>query len=481
MNVDNKPIAQPKKVLGKFTLTMIAIAAIISLRNLPLTANYGLGSIFFYAIAGIAFLIPTALVAAELATTWPKTGGLYVWVSEAFGQKYGFLATWLEWVMNTVWNPTALAFIAATIAYIINPALVSNRFFMVAVMLVVFWGATFLNFLGMKASGIISSVGVVLGTIIPGIIIITLGVIWVAMGKHSQMSFSPSHIIPDLHLNNIVFFTGVILSLAGMEVAAFHASEAKNPQKNYPKAIFFATIVILLVFIFGTLSIAVVVPAAKISLVAGLMQALDAFLTPFHAGWAIKVIGVLIVIGALAMMSTWIVGPSQGLLATAQDGDLPPKLRRLNKNNMPTTILIVQAIIGSIFSLVFLFMPGASSAYWILTDLTAQLTVMIYLLMFSAAIYLRFSQPDKPRPYKIPGGKAGMLIVAGGGILASLFTFFIGFVPPAQLETGSVFFYEAFLIIGIIVLSLPPFLFFHFKKPSWKMTVDSDKQDTETH
>lgn len=132
---------KPKKVLSAFTLGMIAISAIVSLRNLPLTANYGLGSIFFYVTAGLTFLIPTALVAAELATTWPKTGGIYAWVSEAFGHKYGFLATWLEWVMNTVWNPTVLSFIAATLAYLINPSLLNNRLFMVSIMLIFFLGS----------------------------------------------------------------------------------------------------------------------------------------------------------------------------------------------------------------------------------------------------------------------------------------------------------------------------------------------------
>ncbi len=123
-----------KKILSAFPLSMIAVAAIVSLRNLPLAAEYGLGSIFFYVVAGLAFLIPTALVAAELATAWPKKGGIYVWVSEAFGHRYGFLATWLEWVMNMVWNPTALSFLAATFAYVINPALVNDRIFMVSVM-----------------------------------------------------------------------------------------------------------------------------------------------------------------------------------------------------------------------------------------------------------------------------------------------------------------------------------------------------------
>jgi len=457
-----------RKVLGTFTLAMIAVAAIISLRNLPLTANYGLGSIFFYVVAVITFLIPTALVAAELATTWPETGGLYAWVREAFGPRYGFLATWLEWVMNSVWNPTALAFIAATLAYIVDPVLSQNRIFMVVVMLVVFWGTTFINFFGMKASGLISSIGVIVGTIIPGVIIIVLGIVWLAMGRPAQISFAPHNLIPPLHLSHLVFFSGVLLGLAGMEVAAFHASEAKNPQRDYPKAIAIATIIILAVFILGTVAIAIVVPHSKISLVAGLMQAIDAFLDPWHLGWLSKVLGALIVIGALAMLSTWLVGPSQGLLATAQHGDLPPKFRYLNKNGMPVVILITQAIVGSALSLIFLFMPDVSSSYWMLTDLTAQLTTMIYMLMFSAAIYLRYSQKDRERPFKIPGGNFGMWLVAGVGIIASLFAFFIGFVPPAQLQTGSITFYISFLIIGIVVLSAPPFIFEYFRKPSWR-------------
>lgn len=455
------------KILSAFSLSMIAVSAIVSLRNLPLAAEYGLGSIFFYVVAGLAFLIPTALVAAEMSTAWPKKGGLYVWVSEAFGHRYGFLATWLEWVMNTVWNPTALSFLAATFAYIVNPALVNDRTFMVSVMLIVFWGATFANFFGMKASSLISSIGVIIGTLIPGFFIIILAIIWLSLGNLSQISFSIENVIPDLRFDNCVFFAGVLLGLAGMEVAAFHASEVKNPKVDYPKAIFYATILILVIFIFGTLSIAIVVPAKKISLVAGLMEAVDNFLDPFHLKWLTKVFGGAIILGALAMISTWIAGPSQGLLATAEHGDLPPVMRKQNKKGMPVVILVIQAVIASLFSLVFLLMPNVNASYWILTALTAQLTTLIYLLMFSAAIYLRYSQPKKPRPYKIPGGNVGMWIVAGLGILASLFALFIGFVPPAQLEIGNLFFYEAFLILGILILSLPPFILAKFRK-KWR-------------
>ncbi len=443
---------------------MIAVSAIISLRNLPLTASYGLGSIFFYVVAALVFFIPTALVAAELSTAWPKEGGLYVWVSEAFGEQYGFLAIWLEWIMNVVWNPTALSFIAATLAYVIQPTLVENRYFIVAVMLLVFWICTFVNFLGMKASGLISSIGVISGTIIPGVAIIALGCVWLFSGHPSQMSLDPSTLIPEMKLNNLVFFSGVLLGLAGIEVVAFHASEVKEPHKNYPKAIFYAISIILLIFILGTLSIAIVVPSQKISLVAGMMQAINAFLDPLGLHWASNVFGGLLIVGTLAMLSTWIVGPSQGLLVTSRRGYLPRVFTKCNKQGMPVFILIVQAIIVTVLSSVFLLMPTVSSSYWIITALTAQLTTLIYIIMFAAAIRLRYSEANIERPYKVPGGNFGMWLVAGMGILASIFAFFIGFVPPEQLETGSVFFYEAFLILGVVILSAPPFIIAFFKK-----------------
>lgn len=451
--------AQPKRVLGVFTLAMISFAAIVSLRNLPLTAEYGLASIFFNGMAGLLFFIPVSLVAAELATTWPKNGGLYVWVEEAFGPKYAFLAVWFEWIQNVVWNPTALSFLSATAAYVINPGLAENKFYTIAVVLAVFWGSTLLNFLGMKASGFISSFGSIAGTLIPGALIIALGVAWVVGGNSSAMSWSPSTIIPGFELDNLSFFAGVILGLAGMEMSAFHANEAKNPQRDYPKAILLTTLLILAVFILGSLAIAVVVPATEISLVAGLMQGFEVFFEKFHMGWAVRPIAAMVAIGALAQISTWIIGPSKGILAAAKSGVMPRVFTRTNKKAVPVSVLISQAGVVTLLSLVFLIMPSVSSSYWALSALTAQLTVLMYLLLFGAAIRLRYSRRDTERPYKVPGGLIGMWVVAGAGIGASLFTFFIGFVPPSQVSIGNPVIYITLLTGGILAMSIPPFIF----------------------
>ena len=451
------------KTLGVFTLAMINVAAIVSLRNLPLMAEYGFASVFFYALAGLAFFIPIALVAAELATAFPGEGGIYYWVKQAFGAKYGFLTVWMEWVLNAVWLPTVLSFTAATIAYIFLPSLAENKIYMVIIMLVVLWGSTFANFFSMKASGLISSIGTMAGTVIPGALVIILGIVWFVIGNPSEISFSPSALIPSMKIDNLVFFAGVIVGLAGIEMAAFHANEAKNPQKDYPKAIFLSATLILALFILGSLAIAIVVPANEISLVAGLMQAFKSFFDQFGMSWLIPVIAFLTAVGALAQISTWLIGPSKGILAGAKDGNLPKAFTKLNKSEMPVGILVIQALIGSAFSLVFLLAPNVSSSYWILTALTAQLTVIMYVLIFSAVIKLRYSKPDIKRPFRVPGGKAGVWLVAGLGLAACVFTFILGFVPPDEVETGSLFRFEMFMILGTLLLGAPPLFFYRAK------------------
>ena len=421
--------------LGVFVLAMMNVAIIASLRALPMMAKEGFSLIFFFATAAIIFLIPTALVSAELATGWSKRGGVYLWVKEAFGQRWGFLAIWLQWIQNVIWYPTVLSFAAATLAYLFNPDLAGNKLYTLLVILGVYWGATFVSLRGIKTAGWLSTFGVIGGTLLPGAVIIILGFLWMSGGKTPQISMTLKDIVPDMSsLRNIVFLAGVLLTYAGMEVSAVHAQEVENPQKNFPKAIFLATLIILTIFILGSLSIAIVVPQANISLTAGLMEAFTDFFNAYHMREIIPLVALLITIGALGQVTAWIVGPSKGLFATAKEGDLPPFFQRVNKNGVPVNLLIVQGLIVTVLSMVFLFMPDVSSSYWILTAMTVQLYLLMYNLLYAAAIKLRYSEPDVPRAYKIPGGNMGMWLVAGLGILGALFAIFIGFFPPAQLK-----------------------------------------------
>jgi len=457
---------------------MINVAAICSIKNWPLTAVYGFSSLFYFIVSIVLFFIPVSLVSAELATGWPERGGVYVWVREAFGHRWGFLAGWLLWIENVVWYPTILSFIAGTIAFSFDPSLADNTLYMFCVIFGAFWGATLLNLLGMKMSGWISTLGVILGTIIPGVVIIGLGIAWVGSGKPSHIAFNWDTFFPDLSSpQQLALLAGVLLGFAGMEMSAVHAKDVKNPQKNFPRAILLSASIIIILSILGTLAIAIVIPEKKISLVSGGMEAIAFFLRSYNLGWAVPVIAFMVAFGALGAMSTWTAGPSKGLLAAAQDGDFPPILHKINKHNMPVGMLVFQGIIVSILGIVFLLMPNVNSSFWILLALTSQLYLLMYVIMFAAGIRLRYKKPDVHRAYKIPGGKFGMWLTAGVGFVSSALAIFIGFFPPDQLETGSPLFYVLFLVFGMILFCAAPFIILLFKKPSWNEPISFQDED----
>lgn len=458
-------INKPKKVLSVFSLVMINIIAVDSLRSLPIAAEYGFSLVFFYLLAAIVFFIPIALVAAELATGWPKKGGVYVWVREAFGKRWAFFIIWLQWIYNVVWYPTIMAFLGGMVAYLFMPSLAENKYYMLFIVLALFWTATLINSFGMKASSIMSTIGALIGTILPMIFISILGLVWLTTGNPSQIIMNTHSFFPDLsNWHNLAFLTAVVFGLIGMEMSAVHAEEVKDPQRDYPRALFYSTIIILVTFIFSSLAIADVVPHKSINLVTGIMQAFTIFFAKFHMQWLTPVLAVLIFIGGLSGVSAWVIGPTKSLLVASEDGSIPAVFQKVNKHGAPIALLITQAIIVTLLAAVFLFMPSVNTSYWILSALTAQLALLFYIGLFAAAIKLRYSHPEQHRAYKIPGGKLAMWLVSGVGILTCLIVILFGFLPPNSLKIGSIVGYEGFLIFGCFVFCVVPFIIFDSRK-----------------
>jgi glutamate:GABA antiporter len=465
---------RPKRVLGMTSLAMIDIAAVISLRNLPTIAEYGWGSIFIFGLALVGFMIPISFAAAELASGWAETGGVYVWVREAFGKKSGAVAIWADWAENLVWYPTVLSFIAAALAYVLVPAWAGNRAWLFIVMMIVFWGTTLANFFGVKASARISTWGTVIGSVVPGVLLIGLGLGWLLSGHPLAAPYHGAHsLMPGLSLSNLVFFSGVLLAFAGMEMAGFHAREAKNPKKDFPKATLLACLALVGLYVLGTLAIAFVVPQQSIELNSGLLQAFQMFFTRFGVGWLTRPMAILIFAGGIALLSTWMYGPARGFMRASFEGDFPKVFQGHNRQLAPTSVLWIQAGIGTLFALLFLFEPTVSASYWILSALTTQLLVIMYVLMFAAVIRLRYTQPDRPRPYKIPGGKLGVWIMAGLGVAGCVFAFYVGFVPPAQIATGNHVLYICLMVFFTALLALPPVIISWFRKDSWHADAET--------
>ncbi|MBU0672344.1 MAG: APC family permease, partial [Candidatus Margulisbacteria bacterium] len=305
--MNNKPASGHK--INVFTLVMITAAFTVSVRNIPILAETGLQMIFLCLVAVLAFLMPTALVSAELATGWPQRGGVYVWVKQAFGDRIGFLAIWMQWVQMVFGMIMILSFVAGSLSFAINPALADNKFFVLAIIILVYWALTLLNMRGMKTSGIISTVCLIGGVFIPGAAIIIFGLMYLFGGNPIQMdlALTASNLIPDFSkIGNVALLAGVFFIYAGIEASASHAAEVDNPQKNYPIAIFFAGLLLIVINILGGFAVGAVVPHAQISLTAGIMEAFKVFFAKFNVSWLVPIMALLAGLGAIGQVSTWV-------------------------------------------------------------------------------------------------------------------------------------------------------------------------------
>ena len=460
--------------MGVFTLAMINVSAIVSLRGLPAESTYGLSSAFYYIFAAIFFLIPVSLVAAELTTGWPQKGGVFRWVGEAFGTRFGFLAIWLQWIESTIWFPTVLTFAAVSIAFIgphksWDAALSANSIYVLCLVLVVYWLATMLNLRGMRTSGAITKWGTLLGTVLPAAVLVAMGLVYWATGNHIDINMDARRFFPDLtNFDNIVLAASIFLFYAGMEMSAVHVKDVHNPGRNYPMAIGIASVLTVLIFVFGTLAIGFIIPKNEINLVQSLLVAYDRLFAHFGVQWLGSVIAVCLAFGVLAQVVAWVGGPSKGLLEVGRAGYLPVFMQHTNRNGVQKSILIIQGIIVTLLSIFFVVLPSVQTAYQIITQLTIILYLIMYMLMFAAAIYLRHKEPHTPRSFRVPGGRTlGMWIVAGVGMLGCLLAFFFSFIPPAQIPVGSPAVYVGILVAGTVIFAGIPFIIYACRKPGW--------------
>jgi amino acid transporter len=468
--------APARQWISWIALAMMTTSSVASLRAAPTMAVYGLACVFLYLVPAIVFLLPTSLVSAELASGYK--GGIFNWVSRGISKPMGFLAVWCQFAMTIFYYPSLLGFVASTLAYVINPALATSGVWTACVIVIVYWSGVWVSSRGTSGVAGLASGGLIIGTLIPGVVLVALGVLFLGQGNPSAAPMDAQHLLPAwAGLASLVLIVNNFLSYSGMEMNAVHVGSLRNPAKEFPKAMFLAMGMVLLIFILPALVISWIVPADQLSLTAGVMQAFDAVFAQFGVQWLTPVFGVMLVAASLGGMLTWLAGPSKGLLLISrQEGYLPPFLQRRNKHGVQQNILVTQGVVTTVIALGYALIPDVSSAYWIFSVITTQVYLIMYLLMFVAAVRLRRHDPDHPRGYRAP-----MLVgLCGVGFAASLAALLVGFVPPSQFGGANTLTY--LLIVGGGALGLGllvPFLFYRLRKPSWKQPDAEDAADAD--
>lgn len=449
--------------IGTLALTLLITGSIDSIRNLPFTALFGSSLVFFFIFAAIFFLAPSALVSAELAANVSESG-IYQWVRKAFGAKIGFLAIWLQWINVVVWFPTMLSFIAGTAAYLINPELANSKLYLIGSVLLIIWSVTLLNLRGIHLSARFASFCTIIGLMIPMTFIIFLLGVWIWAGYPVQFHFTAQNMLPDFsHMDNWQSLIATMLGFAGMELAAVHIKEVRNPAKTFPRALAYSSIIILFTMIVGSLAIALVVPHDKINLINGAIQTFTYFLSAYHMEWLVPVLTCMLVIGSLGGLVNWISSPIKGLAQAADHGFMPAWFAKTNQYGVSHNLLLFQAGLVTIICAAFFLFESVNASYWLLTALSTEIYMLMYVLMFLAALSLRFKLKFSDAVFAIPGKKIGTVTACIFGLLGCIVTLIVGFVPPSDMNIGSTWYYELIFCSGMLLMLAPVWLCYRYK------------------
>jgi glutamate:GABA antiporter len=452
-------MAGSKKTLSLLSLVMINVIAIDNIRSLPFGAIFGKGMLACYGLVILTFLIPSALITMELATAWPNKGGLYVWVREAFGESYGFVCIWLQWICNIIWYPAMLMFLLNIASDTFHIDILSHAGISWLAIVGLFALASLANLPGMAFSGRLSTIAAVIGTLLPMLFLTLSALWWWHQGRPLALPLESSHWIPDMKaLGHNDAFLGLFFGLIGIEMSAVHADEVKDPEKTFPAAVVYSLLLIVLSLIASSYAIAMVLPADQLSLIQGIYAALARFCQATGLAFLLPYLMCCIILGGLGNLATWIIGPSKGLMVAIQDGNRLTFLAKTNKAGVPLVILGIQLIMVALLSALLLAFP-TNTVYSLLTVMAAEVSLLVYVLFFAAAGKLRQKYPHRPRPFRISSGFKALRFCQLLGTLSCLGFFVLGMLPPQSVSNP--WQYELSLLLGMLALMLPAIWVFH--------------------
>lgn len=212
-----------------------------------------------------------------------------------------------------------------------------------------------------------------------------------------------------------------------------------------------------------------VIPQKELSLSAGVIQTFQTLILHFnnHLSWLVKIIAIMIAFGVMGEVSSWVVGPSRGMFAAAQRGLLPKFLRKTNTHDVPVPLVMIQGVIVTLWGAILTFGGGGNNlSFLVAISLTVVIYLVGYLLFFLGYFVLIYKKKNLKRTYNVPGKMIGKSIIAGVGLLLSLFALLISFVPPESIAQSETRTYQMILLISFAVTVILPFVIYelHDKK-----------------
>lgn len=368
----------------------------------------GLGAIPMWLIFMVVFFIPQALMCAELASAYPTDGGLNDWVKIAFGTKYGFLVSWMHWTALIFWYASFLTFFSVNFTYMIGrPELADNKLLVLIMSLVVFWALSFASIKGMTFGKYFTSVGA-LGSVVPTVCLIVMSVLAIVVFKKAPSAsvYTFETLAPKLNVNSLVAISGITFAYTGAEFTANFASEMKDPQRDYPRAIIIAAASICILYVTGSACMTMLMPTSEIFAYTGTLDAIaracDLLGVP---SVFVQIIAFGITLSIFGAVVLYIAQPTKMLFGYAEPGIFPDKITKRNSHGIPEKAILFQAVLVSVLLAGVAVFPAVETIYNVLVTMTALTSLFPYVLLFAAYIKIKKEKVDEPTLYQMTRNK----------------------------------------------------------------------------
>lgn len=338
--------------------------------------------------------------------------------------------------------------------------------------IILYWVLTYLATKGVKAFSNIAKYAVIIGSLIPLAVMIILPIVWVAQGHQPVIPMTPKGLIPKWNgMSTLALAAGVFFSYTDIDTNAAHIKQLKHPEKDFTKAMFISIILTFLIFVVGTVIIAMIIPEKQINVLYTLYSVFRILGSTIGMPWLYMVLVWAGLCNVLANVITNIAGPSLMLGQAGGSGFLPKWFQEKNKHHMSAHLMYTQIAGMTIIAYLVKLIPNVEGFVILLTQTITILYMFYYILMFITFLKLRYDQPNHPHPFKVSGGKVGAWIVAGIGLISSVFGIVLTIYPPAQIksEVGSPVTYVVIICILVAVILAICFIMYQLSKkhPEW--------------
>ncbi len=435
-----------KKVMRGLDMTLFTVCAILVMDTLAPSAAIGPSSISWWLITLVLFFIPYGLITAELGTAYPEQGGLYIWIKKAFGEKWAARTTWLYWINVALWMPAVYVLFAGMFSQLFAPDL--GLWGQILIGVIMTWVTVWIGIKTLETSMWVPNIG----AIFKALIMVVIGVAaFIYAGKNglaNDLSFD--NILPTWDAG-LFFLPVIVYNFMGFELMSGAGDEMKNPGKDIPRAIIISGILITVFYLLGTIGMLMALPVDDLGLVEGIIDTLRLLIGDSGlGGFVVTLLGIGALYSFLANMVTWTTGANKTAAEAADEGELPAIFGKLHPvNKSPVSAFVLTGIISTFVIVIYGFMAGSNEdLFWTLFAFSSMVFLLPYLALFPAFLKLRKIDPDRERPYRVPGGDglAWVMVVLCMLFIIQAIVFFI-WVPGEPIDWA----YAAPVLVGVVI------------------------------